>query len=82
MTQLNGVIKRRPTVTKEGELSMIINSKFKKTDQKMLWAEAVHTGECVSNNMTTTNSTKISFVIFYGVKPNIIGQLSLFGRIA
>ena len=30
MTQLNGVIKRRPTVTKEGALSMIINSKLKK----------------------------------------------------
>ena len=41
--QMNGVIERRFSVIKEKALAMLINAKLNDTDQKMLWAEAVHT---------------------------------------
>ena len=45
---------------------MILNTKLNYTAQKVLWAEAVHTCECVRNSMSATGSTESPFENFYG----------------
>ena len=60
---------------------MLVNAKLNDADQKMLWAEAVHTCKPVINSMADTGSTTSLFEIFYGEKPKIIGLFSEFGRI-
>ena len=67
--QMNGVIERRFDVIKEGALEMLLNAKINETDQKILWAEAVHTCKHVRNSMATTGSTTSTFKNVYAEKP-------------
>ena len=58
-----------------------MNAKLNNTSQKIMWAEAVHTCECVRNIMAITGSKKSSFEIFYGETLKIVGSFSELGRI-
>ena len=78
---MNRVIEIIFSVIKEGALAMLLSTKLNDTAQKMLWAEAVHTYECVRNSMDTTVSTTSPFENFYGEKSKIIGSFSEFGCI-
>ena len=60
---------------------MLLNAKLNDTDQKILWAEAVHMCKRVRNSMANTGSTTSPFKTFYGEKPKMIGLFSEFGRI-
>ena len=48
---------------------MLINAKLNILDQKMLWAEAVHTCECVHNGIEITNSRNNFICNFLLKKP-------------
>ena len=67
--QLNGGIEIQFTFSKEGSLEILLNSKFNESAQKILWSEAVYTCKRMRNSLTTTNSTKTPFGIFYGENP-------------
>ena len=60
---------------------MLLNAKLNDTDEKMLWAETVHTCEYVRNSIAATDSTTSPFENLYGENPKIIGLFSEFGRI-
>ena len=70
--QLSDVIKRRLSAIKKEALKMLLNAKINDTAQKMLWAETVHTCECIRNSMATMGSTKSPFEKIYGEKPKIV----------
>ena len=70
---MNIFIERRFELIREGALSVLLNEKLNDTAQRILWEEAVHMCECVTNGMATTGSTTSPFEIFYGEKPKIIG---------
>ena len=61
---------------------MLLTAKLNETAQIMLWEKILHTCERVQNSMSTTGSKKSLFEIIYREKPNIIGPLLEFGRIA
>ena len=60
---------------------MPLQAKLKDADQKMLWVEAVHMCECVSNIMATTGSTTSRLEILFGKNIKIIGLFLQFKRI-
>ena len=60
---------------------MLLNKKINETDQKIMWAEAVHTCKCVIKSMATIGSTTSPFGHFYGEKPKIIASFPEFGLI-
>ena len=60
---------------------MLLNDKSNDAAQKMLWAEVVHTCECVQNSMAITNRQKTPFDILWR-KLKRIGLFYEFGRIA
>ena len=66
MPQLNGVMERIFSVIKQVTLAMLLNAKLHDKDQNIMWAEAVHTCERITNSMGIMGSTTSSFEIFYG----------------
>ena len=79
--QMNRFNEVRFYVIKEIVLAMPLQAKLKDADQKMLWVEAVHMCECVSNIMATTGSTTSRLEILFGKNIKIIGLFLQFKRI-
>ena len=81
--EYNGVVERRFSTDHNRALAMLLSTDLTKELRNILWAEAANTSELIGNRcVTTNNSSKSPYELFYNKKPESIINYYEFGRIA